>query len=244
MFALFGFIIISIFYLSYTDRLGGQWHINSTVLFLLIAGMLLFSATEIPVYRIRTKKPDFSEKEMELLSEFYSVPVADEFEKSDDLVFNSSVTLNVGGFILPLILAVYAVINNPGFAVNIDNATASTIQYNNFIGNGNASGFQCLDNGIDNEWHDGSGLGNYWSGYTDLHPDAMKNNGTWNEPYTVSNGSNDTVPIGDARDLYPLVLPTGIRDMGQSSGTTGDPYLIQFEIPMEGTSTPSIIDHA
>lgn len=116
MFALFGFMLVSIFYLSYTNKLGNQWQISSMILFIIISGMLLLSATEIPIFRIRTKKPEFSEEEMELLSEFYSVPVAEEFEKNDALVFNSSVTLNIGGFILPLILAIYAVINNPSFA--------------------------------------------------------------------------------------------------------------------------------
>lgn len=111
MFAFFGFMLLAFFYLSYTKTLGSEWQINSIVLFLILAGMLVLSATEIPIYRIRTKKPDFSDEKNELLSEFYSVPVAEEIETDSELVFDSSITLNVGGFILPLILAAYVAIN-------------------------------------------------------------------------------------------------------------------------------------
>ena len=110
MFALFGFMLLAFFYLSYTETLGRQWQINSIVLFLILAGMLVFSATEIPVYHIRTKKPNFSDEEKAMLSEFYTVPVAKELENDNELVFNSSITLNLGGFILPLILAAYVAI--------------------------------------------------------------------------------------------------------------------------------------
>lgn len=111
MFALFGFMLLAFFYLSYSETLGREWQINSIVLFLILAGMLVFSGTEVPVYRIRTKKPDFSDEEKAMLSEFYTVPVAEEFEKDNELVFNSAITLNLGGFFLPLILAAYVAIN-------------------------------------------------------------------------------------------------------------------------------------
>jgi uncharacterized membrane protein len=116
MFVLFGFMLLPMSYLGYTGRLGSQWQISSFVLFLMLAGMLLLSSTEIPVYRIRTKKPEFSDEEKKLLSEFYSVPLAEELEADDELVFNTSITLNLGGFILPLILVMYTVVNNPSFA--------------------------------------------------------------------------------------------------------------------------------
>ena len=116
MFAFFGFMLLPIFYLGYTNKLGGQWNINSIALFILTAAMLLLSFIEIPIYNIRTKKPELSDEKKELLSEFYSVPLADEMDKVDELVFNTSITLNLGGFILPLILAAYVAFNNPGFA--------------------------------------------------------------------------------------------------------------------------------
>ena len=116
MFALFGFMLLPVFYLSYTNKLGGQWNINPIALFILTAAMLLLSFIEIPIYNIRTKKPELSDEKKELLSEFYSVPLADEMDKVDELVFNTSITLNLGGFILPLILAAYVAFNNPGFA--------------------------------------------------------------------------------------------------------------------------------
>ncbi|MCG7848568.1 MAG: DUF1614 domain-containing protein [ANME-2 cluster archaeon] len=116
MFGLFGLILLPIFYLIYTNVLCSQWNIHPIVLFLLLAGMLVFSSTEIPIYRMRTKKPDFSEEKVQLLGEFYSVPLEEEFDIGDELVFNTRITLNVGGFILPLLFSIYAVINNPGFA--------------------------------------------------------------------------------------------------------------------------------
>ncbi|MCD4845528.1 MAG: DUF1614 domain-containing protein [Methanosarcinales archaeon] len=114
--ALFGCILIPVFYLCYIGSLGSQWHINSLVLFVLLSAMLLLSATEIPIYRIRTKKPDLSDDKKELLGEIYSIPLIEEYEADDELVFHTSITLNVGGFILPLILALYVAIMNPGFA--------------------------------------------------------------------------------------------------------------------------------
>jgi uncharacterized membrane protein len=116
MFAFFGFMLLPIFYLGYTDKLGGQWNINSIALFILTAAMLLLSFAEIPIHKIRTKKPALSDEKKELISEFYSVPLADEMEGGDKLVFNTSITLNLGGFILPIILAAYVAFNNPDFA--------------------------------------------------------------------------------------------------------------------------------
>lgn len=116
MFAFFGFMLLPIFYLGYTDKLGGQWNINSIALFIMTAAMLLLSFAEIPIHKIRTKKPELSDEKKELISEFYSVPLADEMEGGDKLVFNTSITLNLGGFILPVILAAYVAVNNPDFA--------------------------------------------------------------------------------------------------------------------------------
>lgn len=116
VFALFGFLLLPVFYLSYTDSLGSQWNIKSTVLFVILAGMLLLSATEIPVHRIRTRKPDFSDEQKGILGDLFAVPLEEECETGDELIFNTSITLNVGGFILPLILAIYAAVMNPGFA--------------------------------------------------------------------------------------------------------------------------------
>ncbi|MBW6518729.1 MAG: DUF1614 domain-containing protein [ANME-2 cluster archaeon] len=116
MFGLFGLMLLPICYLIYTNVLGSQWNIHPVLLILLLASMLVFSSTEIPVYRMRTKKPDLSQENIQLLGEFYSVPLEDEFDIGDELVFNTRITLNLGGFILPLLFSMYAVINNPGFA--------------------------------------------------------------------------------------------------------------------------------
>jgi uncharacterized membrane protein len=116
MIALFSLILLPIFYLSYMKKLCSLWHINSMVVFILLTGMLLLCATEIPIYRIRTKKHELSSQEKELLGEIYSIPLIEEYETENDLAFDTSITLNTGGFILPLILAVYIAIVNPSFA--------------------------------------------------------------------------------------------------------------------------------
>jgi uncharacterized membrane protein len=66
----------------------------------------------MPIYRIRTKKPDLSDDKKELLGDIYSIPLIEEYEADDELVFHTSITLNIGGFILPMILALYVAIKN------------------------------------------------------------------------------------------------------------------------------------
>ncbi|MCL7414035.1 MAG: DUF1614 domain-containing protein [ANME-2 cluster archaeon] len=116
MAGLFGLMLLPLFYLMYTNVPGSQWNMHPILIFVLLVGMLVFSSTEIPVFRMRTKKPDFSNEKVRLLGEFYSVPLEEEFDIGDELVFNTRITLNLGGFILPLLFSIYAVINNPGLA--------------------------------------------------------------------------------------------------------------------------------
>jgi uncharacterized membrane protein len=107
-FLFFLFLLIPIFILCYTCET--SFEIDPMYLFLIITAMPLTSLIEIPVHRMRTKKPSYSMEEAAIVGKIYSVPVADELA-GGGLVYDSLVTLNPGGFVLPLSLAVYLITN-------------------------------------------------------------------------------------------------------------------------------------
>ncbi|MDD2665810.1 MAG: DUF1614 domain-containing protein [Methanocellales archaeon] len=105
MFALFGFLLLPIFYLCYVGKLGNSLGLFPNTLFAIIAAIFLLQVFEMPLYRTRTKKPDYTSHEALLLGEVYSVPLKEELESGDPRIYNTMVTLNIGGFILPLLFA-------------------------------------------------------------------------------------------------------------------------------------------
>ncbi len=117
-FLFFIFVLNSIFILCYTGAVGDSFGMSPMALFIMIAAMLLLSVIEIPVYSIRTKKPDYTWKEVELLEKIYTVPLSEELQ-SKEIVYNSKITLNVGGFILPLAMAIYLLSINPKLEILI-----------------------------------------------------------------------------------------------------------------------------
>ncbi|MDY6965583.1 MAG: DUF1614 domain-containing protein [Halobacteriota archaeon] len=110
-FVFFIFLLIPIFILSYEGRPGDSFGMKPMLLFSLVTAMLLLSTIEVPIYRFRTKKPDYTPRETKMLEEIYSVPIAEELE-AGGVAYNSSITLNAGGSILPLIMAIYLIIMN------------------------------------------------------------------------------------------------------------------------------------
>jgi len=72
--------------------------------------MVFLSRYEVPVFNWRTKNPAPSFGETEVLEKLFFAPLSKGVSKSR--VFESSITLNVGGFILPLILSLYLVTIN------------------------------------------------------------------------------------------------------------------------------------
>ncbi len=104
MFALFGFVLIPIFYLCYVGKLGSSFGLFPNILFIIITAMLLLQVFEIPLYHTRTKKPDYTSREALLLGEVYSVPLEEELKIGEPRIYDTTVTLNIGGFILPLLL--------------------------------------------------------------------------------------------------------------------------------------------
>ncbi len=113
MFALFGFMLLPIFYLFYVGKLGTSIGISPNALFIIITAMFLFQVFEIPLYRTRTKKPDYTSSEALLLGEAYSVPLEEELKTGEPRIYYTTVTLNIGGFILPLLLALRLLYSTP-----------------------------------------------------------------------------------------------------------------------------------
>ena len=72
--------------------------------------MVFSSRYEVPLFSWRTKNPAPSFGETEVLEKLFFVPVSNGTTKSR--VFETSITLNVGGFILPLIFSTYLVVKN------------------------------------------------------------------------------------------------------------------------------------
>ncbi|ATZ61012.2 MAG: DUF1614 domain-containing protein [Methanosarcinales archaeon Met12] len=102
--ALFGFILLPLVYLRYTGKLGPVLGLDSYLILATVAAMLLFSVFEIPIHRMRTRKPSYTGGEASLLGRLYSVPVEDELSTGAPRVYHTTITLNVGGFIIPLLL--------------------------------------------------------------------------------------------------------------------------------------------
>ena len=73
----------------------------------LLVAMLLTSLVNIPVMGFRTKRPIMSENEIRLIERTYGIKNDRAFMRSS--VYDSILTLNVGGFIIPaIIVAVFA----------------------------------------------------------------------------------------------------------------------------------------
>ncbi|MFQ6119371.1 MAG: DUF1614 domain-containing protein [Methanosarcinales archaeon] len=109
---LFGFILLPILYLGYKDKF-----LLSFYLVLII--MLFFSIFEIPIpgYSIRTRKPNYKRGEAQILSEIYSIPLEKDLFQNNARVFNTIITLNIGGFVVPILFSLYLIVSNPNTAL-------------------------------------------------------------------------------------------------------------------------------
>ncbi|MGP8319383.1 MAG: DUF1614 domain-containing protein [Methanosarcinaceae archaeon] len=112
MYAIFGFILLPIASLCYNKDLS-IGTISSTPLFFLLLIMLVTSRIEIPFTKIRTKKPEHLKRDALALENIYGVAVLDElfFEKRQ--AFDTKITLNLGGFIIPTLALLYLIITQP-----------------------------------------------------------------------------------------------------------------------------------
>ena len=105
-FVFYGLVLIPTFFLCYERNLS---------FFIVIVAMLLTSVIEIPIYKFRTKKPGYSEAEAMRIGEFYGVPVTEEMQKDNERTYKTTVTLNMGGFIIPLFCSFYLLISYRAF---------------------------------------------------------------------------------------------------------------------------------
>ena len=110
LFVFYGIILIPTFFLCYERNLP---------FFFVIVVMLLTSVIEIPIYKFRTKKPGYSELEAMRIGEFYGVPVLEEMQEDNERVYKTTVTLNMGGFIIPLFFSFYLLISYPAFLLEM-----------------------------------------------------------------------------------------------------------------------------
>lgn len=94
----YGLLLIPSFFLFWEKNI---------VFFIVIIAMLLTSVVEIPVHSIRTKKPGYSEKEAISIGEIYGVPIVEEMQKGNERRYKTRITMNMGGFILPLFYSSY-----------------------------------------------------------------------------------------------------------------------------------------
>ena len=81
----------------------------------LLAIVLLTSGIEIPVARKRMRKPGYTVESVNLLEEIYSVELERDFSDKKRF-FNTTITLNLGGFLIPLAAALYLGIVRPNLA--------------------------------------------------------------------------------------------------------------------------------
>ncbi len=106
LFVFYGLVLVPTFFLCYERNLS---------FFIVIVSMLLTSVIEIPIYKFRTRKPGYSELEAMRIGEFYDVPVAEEMHKDNERRYKTTVTLNMGGFIIPLFCSFYLLISYRAF---------------------------------------------------------------------------------------------------------------------------------
>ncbi|MDI6885212.1 MAG: DUF1614 domain-containing protein [archaeon] len=84
---------------------------ESSVFFIVLLVMLLTSIIEIPIYTTRSKKPEYSEKEALCIGEIYGVSIVEEMESDTERRYKTRITLNMGGFIIPLFFSFYLLLS-------------------------------------------------------------------------------------------------------------------------------------
>lgn len=98
----YGLLLIPTVFLCYDGNFG-----KNSVFFVVILAMLLTSVIEVPILRVRTKKPDYSDKEARCISEIYGVDIVEEMQADAEKRYKTRITLNLGGFIIPLLFSFY-----------------------------------------------------------------------------------------------------------------------------------------
>lgn len=79
------------------------------ILFAILAGSLI----EIPFAKIRSKKPEQLFKYAPVLEDIYSVPVVRELPIGNQRVFDTTLTTNLGGAVIPALVILYLLLTQP-----------------------------------------------------------------------------------------------------------------------------------
>jgi uncharacterized membrane protein len=111
-YAIFALILLPTAVLCYKGELSiGSLSSYSliTILFL----MLLGSFVEIPIANIRTRKNEQLFKFAPLIEDIYTVPLARELNTGNKRVFDTKITLNMGGFVIPSVAIAYLLLTHP-----------------------------------------------------------------------------------------------------------------------------------
>jgi len=112
MIAVFGSILLPIAILCYDNKLN-IGPITSFPLFLMLLLMLATRNIEIPITSMRTRKPDILVQHATILEKIYSVPVSEELITPKERVFDTKLTINFAGVIIPLVAVAYLLITGP-----------------------------------------------------------------------------------------------------------------------------------
>ncbi|MBE0516409.1 MAG: DUF1614 domain-containing protein [Methanophagales archaeon] len=82
-----------------------------SVFFIVLLVMLLTSIIEIPIYTVRSKKPEYSEREARCIGEIYGVSLLEEMQTETERRYKTRITLNMGGFVIPLFFSFYLLLS-------------------------------------------------------------------------------------------------------------------------------------
>lgn len=102
----YGLLLIPTVFLCCAEDFG-----RNSVFFGVVLAMLLTSIVELPLLTTRTKKPEYSETEARCISELYGVSIGEELHADDEKRYKTRVTLNLGGFVIPLFFSFYLLLS-------------------------------------------------------------------------------------------------------------------------------------
>ncbi|WP_407355380.1 DUF1614 domain-containing protein [Methanolobus sp. WCC5] len=112
MYAAFILILLPTATLCYKGQLS-LGTINSIQLMAILFFMLAGSLIEIPIARVRTKKPEQLLRYAPILEDIYSVPIVKELSIGKERVFDTTLTVNPGGALIPALATIYLLLTQP-----------------------------------------------------------------------------------------------------------------------------------
>lgn len=102
----YGLLLIPTVFLCCAENFG-----KNSVFFIVLFLMLLTSIIELPILTTRTKKPEYSETEARCVGDRYGVSIAEEMHADTEKRYKTRITLNLGGFIIPVLFSFYMLLS-------------------------------------------------------------------------------------------------------------------------------------